>query len=81
MGPLEYLSRSVTVRLLYGSPTASVAWERDVDRQRVRMWTVDRQVMSGWREQVDAGVEPGEQLDLWDWISDNVDFRVRSRRL
>lgn len=81
VGPLEYLSRSVTVRLLYGSPTASVAWERDVDRQRVRMWTVDRQVMSGWREQVDPGAQPGEQLDLWDWISDNVDFRVRSRRL
>jgi hypothetical protein len=45
------------------------------------MWTVDRQVMAGWREQVDPEIEPGEQLDLWDWIKDNVDFRVRSRRL
>jgi hypothetical protein len=81
VAPLEYLSRSVTVRLLYGSPTASVAWERDIDRQRVRMWTVDDQVMSGWREQADPGADPEAQLDLWDWISDNVDFRVRSRRL
>jgi len=81
VSPLEYLSRSVTVRLLYGSPTASVAWERQVERQRVRMWTVDDQVMAGWREQEDAGQSMDMQDDLWKWIDDNVDFHVRSRRL
>jgi hypothetical protein len=81
VAPLEYLSRSVTVRLLYGSPTASVAWEREIKRQRVRMWTVDDQVMGGWVDQVQPGRDVDAQNDLWVWINDNVDFRVRSRRL
>lgn len=81
LAPLEYLSRSVTVRLLYSSPTASVAWEREIKRQRVRMWTVDDEVMDGWANQVQPGREVDAQDDLWVWIKDNVDFRVRSRRL
>jgi len=81
VSPLEYLSRSVTVRLLYGSPTASVAWERQIERQRVRMWTVDDQVMRGWRDQTDGRAPTEAQDALWRWIGDNVDFRVRSRRL
>jgi hypothetical protein len=81
VGPLEYLSRNVTVRLLYASPTASVAWERDIERRRVRMWTVDDQVMVGWREQVESEVPVQAQEELWGWIRDNVDFRVRSKRL
>lgn len=81
LGPLEYLSRNVTVRLLYASPTASVAWERDIERRRVRIWTVDEQVMGGWKEQVEADRPVQAQEDLWGWIEDNVDFRVRSRRL
>ncbi len=81
LGPLEYLARSVTIRLLYGSPTASVAWEREIPRQRVRMWTVDDQVMSGWRDQAVPDLEIYAQGRLWDWIRDNIDFGVRSRRL
>lgn len=81
LAPLEYLSRNVTVRLLYASPTASVAWERDIERRRVRMWTVDDQVMVGWREQAAAAPNEDAQDELWSWIQDNVDFRVRSRRL
>jgi len=81
VSPLEYLSRSVTVRLLYSSPTSSVAWEREIKTRRVRMWTVDAEVMSGWREQLDPSPESGEQDGLWAWIGDNIDFRVRSRRL
>jgi hypothetical protein len=79
--PLEFLSRSVTVRLLYPSPTVAVNWERRVDRGRVRMWTVDAPVMAGWREQVEAQTPPEAQQDLWKWVEDNVDFRVRTRRL
>jgi hypothetical protein len=81
VGPLEYLSRSTTVRLLYPSPTVAVNWERGVDRRRVRLWTVDHQVMAGWRDQVTPGAPPESQDDLWKWISDNVDFRVRARVL
>jgi hypothetical protein len=79
--PLEYLSRSVTVRLLYPSPTVAVNWERRITRGRVRMWTVDAPVMLGWREQLETDVGIDTQDDLWKWVGDNVDFRVRSRRL
>ena len=78
---LEYLARSVTIRLLYATPTVSVNWERDVDRRRVRMWTVDDQVMPGWREQYEAGGETTPHELLWTWVADNVDFRVRSNVL
>ncbi|HUE77265.1 MAG TPA: hypothetical protein VMM83_04925 [Longimicrobiales bacterium] len=92
MDALEYLARNVTVRVLYPDPTVAVRWERDVPRNRVRMWTVDAKVMEGWREQLrttdssparadilpDAGRgEVAGQPDLWRWIRDNVDFRVR----
>ncbi len=78
---LEYLSRSVTVRLLYPTPSVAQDWERRVPRRRVRMWTVDAPVMHGWREQVVTGIPLEEQEGLWRWVKDNVDFRVRSRRL
>ena len=82
LGPLEYLSRSVTVRLLYATPTVSVAWEREIDRRRVRMWTVDHEVMGGWREQLESDTNGGgAEENLWKWVQDNIDFRVRSRVL
>ncbi len=75
---LEYLSKSVTVRVLYPSPTTAVHWERKVPRRRVRMWTVDNEVMATWEKHHRAGLPPEQQTALWKWISDNVDFRVRS---
>ena len=81
VGPLEYLSRNVTIRLLYPSPTVAVDWERRVKRKRVRVWTVDAPVMLGWHDQLDDAVAYAQQDDLWKWVSDNVNFRVRSRRL
>jgi len=75
---LEYLSKSVTVRVLYPRPTIAVRWEKQVPRHRVRMWTVDDEVMVTWRKHWVAGASPEGQGDLWKWIADNVDFRVRS---
>jgi hypothetical protein len=77
LSKLEYLSKSVTLRLLYPSPTIAVRWERQVPRRRVRMWTVDNEVMQTWRRQYRPGARPQEQTALWKWIEDNVDFRVR----
>lgn len=85
LSPLEYLARNVTVRLLYPDPDVAVNWERHIDYSRVRMWTVDRVVMGGWRAQWQAMSDPDAagtanatgQDDLWRWIQDNVDFRVR----
>ena len=78
LSKLEYLSKSVTLRVLYPSPTVAVRWERQIPRRRVRMWTVDNEVMQTWRRQYRAGAPPEQQGALWKWIEDNVDFRVRS---
>lgn len=78
VGDLEYLSKSVTVRVLYPRPTVAVNWEQKVPRRRVRMWTVDDEVMTTWQKQYDAALPPDRQPALWKWIGDNVDFRVRS---
>lgn len=78
LNDLEYLSKSVTVRLLYPRPTTAVRWEKRVPRQRVRMWTVDDEVMVTWRKHYEASLPPDQQAALWKWMQDNVDFRVRS---
>ncbi len=75
---LEYLSRRLTLRLAYTSPTAGENWRRYVSRQRVRLWTVDAEIMEGWSEQVEPGLDPEAQERLWKWIGDNVDYRTRS---
>ena len=75
---LEYLSKNLTVRVLYPRPTVAVHWERQVPRRRVRMWTVDDEVMATWRSHYRTGVPAEEQGELWTWINDNVDFKVRS---
>jgi hypothetical protein len=77
LSPLEFLSRSVTVRLLYASPAVGEHWKRDVKRKRVRLWTQEGQVMVGWRKQYREGVALARQHDLWRWVHDNVDFRAR----
>jgi hypothetical protein len=79
--PLEYLSRSVTVRLLYATPRVAQLWEQQVPRKRVRLWTQDWQVMQGWQRHVVAGRPPERQDSLWSWMSEIVDFRVRRGRI
>lgn len=81
LSPLEYLSRSVTVRLLYATPTVAQNWERRVKRSRVRIWTQDSDVMQGWRRHVVAGAPPEAQDSLWSWTEKIVDFRVRRARV
>ena len=77
VSPLEFLSRSVTVRLLYASPTVGDNWKRLIKHKRVRMWTQEAQVMAGWHKQYKPGVPLARQADLWKWVQDNVDFRAR----
>ena len=81
LSPLEYLSRSVTVRLLYASPTVGDNWKKQVRRKRVRLWTEEAQVMAGWHTQVKPDLPLDQQQDLWKWVADNVDFRVRAMNL
>jgi hypothetical protein len=42
------------------------------------MWTVYDEVMATWRKHYRQGAKPEDQAELWKWINDNVDFRVRS---
>lgn len=79
--PMEYLSRSVTVRLLYASPRVAQRWEKFVPRKRVRLWTQDAEVMEGWRRQMVATAQPEQQDSLWSWMKNVVDFRVRRGRV
>jgi hypothetical protein len=78
LSQLEYLSKNVTLRVLYPDPTTAVRWENVIPRRRVRMWTVANQVMETWTRQHKPGVRPEDQTALWKWIQDNVDFPVRS---
>ena len=79
--PLEYLSRNITVRLTYVSPTVGKHWRTQVPRKRVRLWTVDAEVMKRWPDYMQPGVEVAHQERFLNWLKDNVDFRVRARRV
>lgn len=81
LSPLEYLSRNVTVRLLYAQPPVAQLWERRVRRKRVRLWTQDSQVMRGWRRHLLEGVAVEAQDSLWSWVDKIVDVRVRRERV
>ncbi len=81
LSPLEYLSRNVTVRLLYADPPIAQLWENKVPRKRVRLWTQDSEVMKGWRRHVVDGAAIGRQDSLWSWVDKVVDVRVRRERV
>jgi hypothetical protein len=81
LSPMEYLSRNVTLRIVYPDPQVSAHWREHVGRRRVRLWTVDGEVMQGWAGQLQADAEPAQQTRLWKWIQDNVDYRVRAQVL
>jgi hypothetical protein len=81
LGPLEFLSRNVTVRLLYADPPIAQLWERRVSRKRVRLWTQDAEVMKGWRRHAVEGVATARQDSLWSWVEHVVDVRVKRERV
>ena len=81
LSPLEYLSRNVTVRLLYADPPVAQLWERKVPRKRVRLWTQDAEVMKGWRRHMVDGVPMVRQDSLWSWVEHVVDVRVKRERV
>lgn len=81
VSPIEYLSRNVTVRLLYAQPTVAQNWEKLVPRNRVKIWTQDQNVMTGWHRHEVAGVPMERQDSLWSWTQQIVDFRVRRGKI
>jgi len=77
LSPLDYLSKNVTVRLVYASPKVGDNWRKLVKRDRVRFWAVEYDVMKGWRGQMKPDADLAGQDRLWKWVKDNVDYRVR----
>jgi hypothetical protein len=81
--PLELLARNITIRLLYTDAVVGKDWQTKVSRKRVKIWTQDAQVMESWKDPTillqDTTYEDQERF--FDWIKDNVDFGVRSRRV
>lgn len=81
--PLEKLSRSVTIRLLYTDAVVGKDWQTKVVRKRVKIWTQDAEVLATWRDP--KILHPGQPLEnqtlFFEWVKDNVDFGVRSRRV
>jgi len=80
LGPLEYLSRNLTLRVAYTSPKVAEFWRTEVPRQRVRLWTAEAEIMRTWRSQV-IDAAPPDQTRLWKWVRQTLDFRVRVRPL
>jgi hypothetical protein len=81
--PLEKLSRSVTIRLLYTDATVGKNWQTEVPRSRVKIWTQDASVLVSWKDPkiLEPNIPLAEQERFFEWVKDNIDFNVRSKRV
>jgi len=81
--PLEKLSRSVTIRLLYTDAAVGRNWQTLVPRSRVKVWTQDASVLESWNDPkiLNPDVPLADQERFFEWIKDNIDFDVRSKRI
>ena len=75
LSPLEFLTRNISIRILYATPKVGNNWRNYVPTNRIKVWTVEPQVMYGWKEQKSRNGEKG----LWKWTKDNVDLNIKSR--
>lgn len=82
LSELEFLSRNVTLRLLYTNGQAAQNWKKYVPRTRVRVWTVPEQIMDEWDRHLDPYESNMEsQEKLLRWIREKVDYRARVIRV
>jgi hypothetical protein len=83
LSPLERLSRSVTIRLLYTNAVVGKNWQTQIPRRRVKIWTQDAKVMETWNDpNILIPDKPLTEQSRWfEWVKDNVDFGVRSIRV
>ena len=81
--PLESLARNTSIRLLYTSAVVGSNWQTKVKRKRVKVWTQDAEVMVSWKDEkiLQPDTEFEKQERFFEWVKDNVDFGVRSRRV
>lgn len=83
LSPIERFSRNITIRLLYTSPTTGKAWQTEIPRRRIKVWTQSAEVMTTWNDSTIYLPEKpiAKQAQWLDWTKDNVDFGVRARRV
>lgn len=84
LSPLERLSRNITIRVLYTDPSDGRAWETEVPRRRVKIWTQDAEVMRSWNSPsiFFDDERPLKEQERWiDWTMNNVNYNVRARRV
>ena len=81
LSSLEYLARNITLRLLYPTPVMAAKWEKEIKSTRIRIMTVDNEVMNGWKEKLKEGEPAENQQEFWQWILNIVDYRVRRKVL
>ena len=83
LGPLETLTRNITLRLIYTTPEVANNWQTKVKRERVKVWTQDATVMKDWQDpHILVPEKPlEEQAKFFAWIKDNIDFNVRLIRV
>ncbi len=81
--PLENLSRNITIRILYTSPDVGKAWQTNVRRSRVKIWTQDAAVMVSWKDPglLSVDKQPEDQPKFYGWIRDNIDYGVSAHRV
>ncbi|MBT3980345.1 MAG: hypothetical protein HOE90_03280 [Bacteriovoracaceae bacterium] len=75
ISPLEYLAKNISIRILYAAPKVGYNWRHYVPTKRIKVWTVEPQVMYGWSDQLKINGQKG----MYAWIRDNVDLRIKSR--
>jgi len=75
ISPLEYLAKNISIRILYAAPKVGHNWRNYVPTKRIKVWTVEPQVMYGWSDQLKINGQKG----MYAWIRDNVDLRIKSR--
>lgn len=81
--PLEGLARNITLRLLYTNATVGKNWQTKIRRSRVKIWTQDAEVMVSWKDpKIFVPEKPiDQQVAFFNWLKDNVDYGVSSRRV
>lgn len=73
--PIEYLTRNVSIRILYAGARVGSHWRNYVPTTRIKVWTVEPRVMYGWKTQQGRNGTKG----LLNWIRDNIDLKIKSR--
>ena len=76
--PLEKLTRNITLRLLYTSPTIGEKWKTLIPRNRVKIFTQDAEVMTSWKKKkiFQPQKKMKEKRRLHEWLARNVDLGV-----